>query len=274
MFLLYLDESGPLGDPESAHVVVAGLAVHESLVRRLAREVTAVIARHLDEHLQRVEFHAQHIRQGSKAFHGIPANVRMALLRDMSAVASDFHLAHPQLFAAFAICREPGAIPGAAPVDRIFEEILAKFQAFIRHAGPFRHDLGLVLCDKAKHEAVIQPRVGDWLSNGFRLGRLSRIADVPYFADSRASRLIQLADLVAHAVWRAYEKNDADLLDLLLPAFSRGQEQRLDTFSHLTGRRAVCDCHPCSSRRPQQPEAVAIPVTSGYEQPQLFPVGN
>ncbi len=146
-----------------------------------------------------------------------------------------------------------------------------KFQQMVKKS-PTRHEMGIVICDKAKHEAIIQPRVGLWIADGTRLGKLTRIVEVPLFVDSAASRLIQLADLIAHAVWRAYEKNDADMLDLLLPAFIRGQGDRLDSFSHLSGRHSQCDCHPCISRRPRPlPDLPVQPETqAGYLQSTLF----
>ena len=139
--------------------------------------------------------------------------------------------------------------------------------------------MGLVIADKAKYEIAIQPRVGGWLAGEpIRKRRLSRIVEVPLFVDSRASRAIQMADLVAHATWRSYEQSDGDLLDLLLPAFPRGETSgKLDSFMHLTGRHRTCDCYPCESRRERRPttsdEIAALTSATAvgdYVQTELF----
>lgn len=41
------------------------------------------------------------------------------------------------------------------------------------------------------------------------------MAEVPAFIDSEAARLIQLADLIAYALFRHYEKEDSQFFDLI-----------------------------------------------------------
>jgi hypothetical protein len=62
-------------------------------------------------------------------------------------------------------------------------------------------DLGIVVADKARYESTLQPVVGQWRDIGTRFARLTRLVEVPLFVDSKAARLVQAADLVAHAVW-------------------------------------------------------------------------
>jgi hypothetical protein len=47
------------------------------------------------------------------------------------------------------------------------------------------------------------------------------LAEVPLFLDSKASRLIQLADLVAYAVFRNYERTDSQFYDVIRDRFDR-----------------------------------------------------
>ncbi len=68
--------------------------------------------------------------------------------------------------------------------------------------------LGLVIADKAKYEGVLQPIVQGWRTRGTRFGRLGRLAEVPLFIDSKATRLTQAADFVAHGVYRYYTAGD------------------------------------------------------------------
>jgi len=88
MYLLYVDESGPLDRPETSHVVIGGLAVHESDVRQLVRSTEAVVAKHLDGHLRATEIHTQRIRKGAGVWRGIPETVKRALLAELGTLLS------------------------------------------------------------------------------------------------------------------------------------------------------------------------------------------
>jgi hypothetical protein len=44
-------------------------------------------------------------------------------------------------------------------------------------------------------------------------------AEVPVFLDSKASRLIQLADLVAYAAFRHFEHNDSQYFEIIEKCF-------------------------------------------------------
>jgi len=79
-------------------------------------------------------------------------------------------------------------------------------------------------------------------------GRLGSLAEVPLYADSKASRSIQAADFVAWAIWQYYENGHADHLQKL--------NRRLDASSgvqhglaHMIYGYRTCDCVPCHSRR-------------------------
>jgi Protein of unknown function (DUF3800) len=51
------------------------------------------------------------------------------------------------------------------------------------------------------------------------IGLLTSLIKVPLFLDSKASRLIQLADLIAYAVFRHFEKGDNRFFPIIEPRF-------------------------------------------------------
>ncbi|WP_255349432.1 DUF3800 domain-containing protein [Thioalkalivibrio sp. ALE23] len=55
----------------------------------------------------------------------------------------------------------------------------------------------------------MQSLARDFKHYGHAWGKTYNYAEVPVFLDSRASRLIQLADLVAHAIYRHHERGTA-----------------------------------------------------------------
>ena len=52
----------------------------------------------------------------------------------------------------------------------------------------------------------------EWQHAAGVLPQLRNLADVPLFADSRASRLLQAADLVSYALYRHYDPRAVEAL--------------------------------------------------------------
>ena len=217
MYLLYVDESG---DPANAqdHFVVGGVAVHESRVRSLNRSLEGVAGRYLTVNL---ELHAQWIRAGKGPWGAIPRQVKQALLTELPTALGAF-AASPGA-ALFAVARAPGAVPAADPLERTYEELLLRFTQMLirlnRQTG--RDDHGIVISDEAKYELALQPIVQRWRTAGTRFARLGRLAEVPLFIDSKATRLTQAADFVAHGVYRHYQAGDDSLMRPMLNGFDR-----------------------------------------------------
>lgn len=51
----------------------------------------------------------------------------------------------------------------------------------------------------------------------FLIGKLRNFAEVPLFLDSKASRLIQLSDIVAYWIYRYYQSHDSRGFELIKP---------------------------------------------------------
>lgn len=245
MILLYIDESGSLDDPND-HFVVGGLAVHETDVRALNRSMDSIAARHLDEHLRHLELHAQWIRTGKGAWGRIPRQSKQGILNDVPRLLGRYGGHHGN--ALFAVARAPQAVPTADPLERTFEELLLRFtQMLIRLGRAGDENLGIVIADEAKYEGILQPLVQRWRTSGTRFARLTRLAEVPLFIDSKATRLTQAADFVAHAVYRHYAAGDSALLSPMLGSFDTDGGV-LHGFVHLVRDYRRCPCPPCISR--------------------------
>jgi hypothetical protein len=66
----------------------------------------------------------------------------------------------------------------------------------------------MIIFDKSPHEAMLQALSLELKKPANNNTIIRNLAEVPLFADSKASRLIQLADLVAYALFRHYEHGD------------------------------------------------------------------
>ena len=88
-----------------------------------------------------------------------------------------------------------------------YEVLLNKFDMMLKSVKE-RRDMpnrGLVIHDRrVVVERDVQNWTAQWRKSAGDIGQLRNLADVPLFADSRASRLLQLADLVSHAIYRRY----------------------------------------------------------------------
>jgi hypothetical protein len=87
----------------------------------------------------------------------------------------------------------------------------------------------------------------DFRIYGNRWGKEIRdLAEVPLFVDSKASRVIQIADHIAYAVFRRYEKGDSSYLDIILHKFD-SENGILHGLCHKTNL-PNCMCPACMSR--------------------------
>jgi hypothetical protein len=250
MILLYLDESGSLENPGD-YFVVGGVAVAEQDLDYLRRRIEGVARKHLLSHQLGLELHAQPIRTGKGPWGSIPRHAKAGLLADVPRLLGQFKSPTDRPYALFAVAKAPGSLPGVDPLERTFEEILLRFTEFLIRTSPEETvDLGLVIADKAKYELILQPLVTSWRDFGTRRGtlkRLRRLAEVPLFVDSKATRLIQMADFVAHSVYRQYQASDSSLFAPLLPAIDSNAGV-LHGLVHLRTAYRSCPCPACISR--------------------------
>jgi len=272
VYLLAIDESGTHGT--AAALIIAGVAVHEHDIRPLHAALDAV----LDTHLRPLgldpdlfELHAAEIKTPPRAqpatstrvarpaspWLAVPASTRLAVLSDAYQALAAFDPRDPAL---------PPRVFGAvvdrrhrtsAQADRrAYSHVLHRFDEMLQRlpAAGQAPQVGIVVHDRNRHkERTIQDLAARWQRTGVRLDTL---AHVPLFTDSRASRLVQAADLVTSALWRNYGLTppDSTVTKLLWPLVDtyRGVLSGVIHLSpdYLSG---VCTCPPCASRRAARP---------------------
>ncbi|MCC7365353.1 MAG: DUF3800 domain-containing protein [Dehalococcoidia bacterium] len=249
MYLLYTDESG---SEDSTHFVVGGVAVHEDDTAVVSAAIEDLFAS-LPPPAATAELHSQHIRAGKGPWRRIPASERERLTGTVTSLVTDGTWGRGRALKLFAVVIHKESFPHVDPYERAYEEFFARGNAMVGRlsfAGePHRC---LAIADKSRLESTLQQLMTGWRTQGGSLvGQIRPMvgfAEVPVFVESRASRLIQLADFVAHWVFRAYESGDADNLAKLLPAFD-SDGKVLFGLVHLVKRYWECDCIACRSRR-------------------------
>jgi len=243
MHLLYLDESG---DPHSWQsqktYVMGGVAIHEGQIHGIGTLMDNLQNTHLPGLQIQVAFHAYDIKQGKGHFQGIALSKRNQIVQDVYALIGGTTFSN---LVVFATAIDITAVTSPAQARRVvFEDVCEKFNGFLVHqyrAGfPAK---GLLIIDQNR-EAEYRELVNDFKSQGTTHGFLGNVIDIPYFGRCSQTRMLQLADFVANAVFEYYERNDPTYLNIILPRFHGHAWGKLSLgFGHVAKRK--CKCMVC-----------------------------
>jgi hypothetical protein len=243
MYLLYLDDSGSVQNPADRHIILAGLAVFERQPHWFSGRLETIAQRVWPDNPSHIEFRGADILGGKKHWRGVGRDARVTAYKDALSIVGNSAMAH--LFGAVV---HKAAISPADPMEYAFEQICNRFDRFLgrlHQAGNTQR--GLIILDESSYETSLQGLTRDFRIDGHRWGQLYNFTDVPFFVDSKATRMIQYADMLAYGLRRYYENGDATYFDL----FSR----RFDSvggvihgLTHYTPTGSGCNCVSCRQR--------------------------
>ncbi|PTY03629.1 DUF3800 domain-containing protein [Verrucomicrobia bacterium LW23] len=215
MYLLYADESGHVADPKQKYFILAGFAVFERQGFWLAEQLDQIAAKFDPASPETVELHGNPMFQGKGLWRSKDREVRIQALRD---ALSTLAATQPPL-RIFGVVVDSTKIQ-VDPVYYAFEQLSSRFDQFLRRMHRQGNtQRGLILFDKTVHESTLQNIARDFRTIGHRWGVLRNLSEVPVFLDSKASRLIQLADLIAYAIYRKWSANDSQFYDIFAHRF-------------------------------------------------------
>lgn len=251
MYLLYLDDSGSAGNKNEEHLVLAEVSVFERRTYHLAKELDDLTATYDQNDPDSVEFHASEIWRGkSGPWAQLDRPTRQQALKNVLGVlARDDWGTY-----AFAVVVHKKSFPNDDPMEIAFEEICRRFDLQLsmmnKDVNWKEQNRGMLIFDESAYETTLQRLAKDFRQFGTKWGVLKNLAEVPLFVDSRASRIIQLADHVAYSVFRAYEAADFNYLNVVLKKFhSDGSTGKLHGLVHKQTHDLNCMCQACLSRR-------------------------
>ncbi len=217
MHLLYLDESGSVADPLQTHFVLAGVAVFEKKTHWIEQNLNQIASRFDAQSPHAIELHGSPMRSGREGWKAFPLTDRLQAIKDALSVAS----AQTKSIRLFGVVVRKQALQGLDPVEYAFEQLSSRFDMFLKRLHHKHKDSqrGLTVFDKSSTEQRIQSLALEFKQVGHKWGTTKNFAEVPVFLDSKASCLIQLADLVAYALFRKFEHDDSQFYDLIQSAF-------------------------------------------------------
>lgn len=232
LHLLYLDEYGHSHDPNTDFFVLAGFAIFERSTHWLEASINPIAARFNPIDPSAIEFHGSPMYSARADWAGVAPADRVQAVVDVLSL-----LQNPQLkLRVFASVIEKSTLPLDQILERSFEAIAHQFDQFLADMWVRRKDpqRGLVVCDKASYEQKFQALSSLFKHQGHQLGRLRNFAEVPLFLDSKASRLIQMADLIAYWIFRYYQSKDDRGFRLIEPAILRRGHQSVGLVATVT----------------------------------------
>jgi len=179
-----------------------------------------------------IELHGSPMRQGRDCWKGIPLPERMKALRDSMDLLRQ---SHPST-RLFAVAIEKAVLASQSdPLEDAFERLCRAFDLFLmRQHRQGNSQRGLIVVDKTSYESTFQNLARRFKEDGHRWGVIRNLAEVPLCLDSKASRLVQLADLIAYSCFRHFEKGDSELFEMIHEKFDEVGGVRHGLI-HVTG---------------------------------------
>jgi hypothetical protein len=218
MHLMYLDDAGSVANSQERFFVLAGVALFERQTYHLEVALDAVTARFGHPEPKSLELHGNELQSGRKFWRRFERSVRRQAICDALGCIGGIH-GPVRLFGAVI---EKAAVSPNDAIEVAFEAVASRFDKFLqrrhRREDPQR---GIIILDKSTMETRLQALATEFRFRGHSSGKLNNLADVPFFVDSKASRLVQYADLVAYALWRNFEKDDPEFYDIIKGRFDQ-----------------------------------------------------
>ncbi len=239
--------SGNVGKRDERFLIMAGVAVFETAVYHVIEEIDGIMRRYLPgRDIGAYELHANAMFAGRKEWRRVPRQSREELAEAVLHVLRGPSANNLRIFG---MAIEKHAVSPEDPVEHAYEQLCDRFDQFLRRRYVQWRDRqrGLLIVDKSRYEETLQALAHEYRQRGTRWGSLRNLAEVPLFVDSRASRLLQLADLVSYALWRRYERNDPGLMRPILRCFDQAGGI-LHGLYHKKQPGVSCDCPACVSR--------------------------
>jgi len=246
--LLYLDDAGSVPNANEGYYVLGGVSVYEAQADWFSRQLDDLAQTINPADPASVEFHASEIfSRRTIPWKGMTRDdARGVIMAVLKIIADSYASAR-----VFACAVEKASVStGTDVVELAFEDLCSRFSLYLdRLRAQGDRQRGLVILDRTTRETSLQRLAREFRSLGTRWGNtLRNLADIPFFVDSRASRLIQFADHVAYAVFRRYNAGDTQYFDIIAPRFDAA-DGRIHGLSHKLAQGVPCLCPACLSRQ-------------------------
>ena len=246
MHLLYLDDAGSANNPKEDYLVLGGVSVYEAQAGWITQELDSIAESICPGNPHSVEFHASDIFSRRRdPWRGMTRTDAQGVIKAVLDVLRRSY----ETARAFACAIHKASYRGQDPMELAFEDLCSRFDLYLgRLRGDGDRQRGLVILDESAQETTLQRMAREFRTLGTRWGVIRSLADTPLFVDSRASRVVQLADHVAYAVFRRYNAGDTQYFDVIASKFDSA-DGIVHGLAHKQTLDPSCMCIACMSRR-------------------------
>ena len=247
MFILYLDESGY--HTQANYFVLAGLAVFEREIHWFAQDLDTLQQRYFPGTTEPIEFHASPLRVTRDQ--GVPPPFNK-LSRDerRELMTSIYQIIRGRQGVLFGVAIEKASRPNQDHYAFAFESLVSRFDLYVRRYNASRAEgehRGIIAVAESSYRENLEVLGEQFRGGGTRWGTLHTLAEVPFFLPAKNTRLLQLADFCANAIYGRYNSGFTRDFDLIAPRFDR-EQGRIHGLVHIS-RDHECQCPACLSRR-------------------------
>ena len=245
MYFLYLDDSGSIRNTNESNFVIGGISIFENHMHWFIKELDDLAKQILPQNPHSVEFHASEIfSRRIPPWNGMSKQSAIEVIKQVLSIVAKSYSPN----SAFACVVHKKSFVKFDLMNLAFENLCSRFDLKLKriYAVSGESQRGLIVMDKNSYEAGLNLLSINFRELGTRWGILRNISEVPYFVDSRASRLVQLADTIAYSVYRYYEAKDLSYLEPILPKFD-SEDDKIHGLVHLHNTGA-CYCPACLCR--------------------------
>ena len=196
-----------------------------------------------------VEFHASEVFSG-RSFPWKQYKARDKRIEIIKKTLGILQNAHRETVA-FACAVHKRSYEGSDPFMLAFEDLVSRFDMFLNrifHDKSKGQHKGMIIFDQNDYQEKLQKQALLFRRQGTQWGHLKDIIEVPFFVDSKASRLIQMADHVAYAVFRYYNASDMTYFNQIDNKFD-AQDGVIHGLAHKQTQKPNCMCPACITRR-------------------------
>ena len=243
MHLLYLDESG---QHHGRHFVLAGVAVFERQTYWLASTLDRLQLRFLPSISEYVEYHASSIRAGhDPPWNDLDVIKRRQLLDEIYGIIADEQIV---IFAS--IIEREWLKETTDEYDFAFESLVNRFDRFLRwkYKEEGEAQRGLIIIAESQYKKRIETLATKIRQVGTRWGEAYNLCEIPLFTSSANSRLLQVADFCANAIYGKFESGYARQFDRISPKFFEA-DGIIHGLAHYSKGYEQCMCPGCLTRR-------------------------
>jgi len=248
MHLLYLDDAGSATNPNEDYLVLGGVSVFEAQAHWVTQQLDGLAESIQPGNPYDVEFHASEIfARRTTPWRNMSKEEAQGVIKAVLRILRDSY----DSARVFACAVHKASFSNTDLMELAFEDLCSRFDRYLnRLRGDGDRQRGLLILDESAHETTLQRMAREFRTLGTQWGVIRNLADTPLFVDSKASRVVQLADHVAYAVFRRYNAKDAQYFDIIAQKFD-ADAGIIHGLAHKQHEDPNCMCIACLSRRSQ-----------------------